>query len=151
RFLRIQSVEQVACEVPAHLCLFDVLLADGEALLDLPYAERWARLEARLPAEGGCGSLRLVPRRLPSSQAEAEAFYARACADGHEGLMAKRLDSLYTPGRRGGAWLKIKRAVTLDLVIVAAEWGYGRRHGWLSNYHLAVRDPATGAFLDVGK
>lgn len=145
RFLRVQSVEQVAREVPATLFLFDILLDRGEPTLDLPYAERWARLER------AAGGLRLVPRCRPGSVEAAEAFYARALADGHEGLVAKRLDGPYTPGRRGGAWLKLKRATTLDLVIVAADWGYGRRHGWLSNYHLAVRDPETGAFLDVGK
>ncbi|MGH7836972.1 MAG: ATP-dependent DNA ligase, partial [Candidatus Binataceae bacterium] len=78
-------------------------------------------------------------------------FYARAVAEGCEGVMAKELASLYTPGARGRGWLKIKPARTLDLVIVAAEWGYGRRHGWLSNYHLAARDEAAGSFAEVGK
>ncbi len=151
RFLRVQDVEAVAAEVPAMLFLFDLLLApagaggSAEATLDLPYAERWARLEA------AAGGLQLVPRLIPASVEAAEAFYARALADGHEGLVAKRLDSPYTPGKRGAAWLKLKRAVTLDLVIVAADWGYGRRHGWLSNYHLAVREPETGRYLEVGK
>jgi len=70
---------------------------------------------------------------------------------GHEGLIAKRLDSVYTPGVRGKAWFKIKQTISLDLVIIAADWGYGRRHGWLSNYHLAARDEDSGEFLEVGK
>src|SRR5262249_58091290 len=87
----------------------------------------------------------------PASAADGDAFYQAALAAGHEGVMAKALDSAYTPGVRGTAWLKIKRSVTLDLVVIAADWGYGRRHGWLSNYHLAARDPASGALEPVGK
>ena len=83
--------------------------------------------------------------------AEAEKFYADAVAAGYEGVMAKSLASAYTPGARGRGWLKIKHTHTLDLVIIAAEWGYGRRHGWLSNYHLAARDPARGGFAMLGK
>jgi DNA ligase-1 len=83
---------------------------------------------------------------------EAERLLSEAMNAGHEGLMAKRLDSPYTPGIRGKHWLKIKPVLEpLDLVIVAAEYGYGRRHGWLSDYHLAARDAETGEFLEVGK
>ena len=94
---------------------------------------------------------RQVPRACPADAAEGEAFYEAALAAGHEGVMAKALDSPYTPGVRGAAWLKIKHSTTLDLVIVAADWGYGRRHGWLSNYHLAARDTASGRLEPVGK
>jgi len=83
---------------------------------------------------------------------EAEGFLREATAAGHEGLMAKELDSPYTPGRRGKKWLKIKTVLeTLDLVITAAEYGYGRRKGWLSDYYLAAKDSATGEFLNIGK
>ena len=88
---------------------------------------------------------------MPAALEEAERFYAAAVAAGYEGVMAKALASRYTPGVRGRGWLKVKHAHTLDLVIVAADWGYGRRHGWLSNYHLAARDPERGGFVEVGK
>jgi DNA ligase-1 len=81
----------------------------------------------------------------------AEAFLAEALARGHEGVMAKALDAPYMSGRRGAGWLKVKRARTLDLVVLAAEWGHGRRHGWLSNLHLGARDPASGGFVMLGK
>ena len=113
-------------------------------LLDLPAIERWHALDVRAvdsprPAHGRPASVR--GRRVLQA----------ALAAGHEGVMAKALDSPYTPGVRGAAWLKIKRSVTLDLVVIAADWGYGRRHGWLSNYHLAARDPATGASRASGQ
>ncbi len=88
---------------------------------------------------------------MPSSVAEGNQFYARAIAEGYEGIVAKALASPYMPGARGRGWVKIKTARTLDLVIVAADWGYGRRHGWLSNYHLAARDAGNGGFVEVGK
>src|SRR6185369_2207568 len=78
-------------------------------------------------------------------------FYAQALSRGHEGMMAKALDSAYEAGRRGAAWLKVKKAHTLDLVVLAAEWGSGRRKGWLSNLHLGARDPATGGHVMLGK
>jgi DNA ligase-1 len=82
---------------------------------------------------------------------DAERFYQEALAAGHEGVMAKALDAPYEAGRRGAGWLKVKRARTLDLVVLAAEWGHGRRRGWLSNLHLGARDPASGAFVMLGK
>jgi DNA ligase-1 len=145
RFRRVRDIDAVAREVPVRLYLFDLLHRDGAWLLDRPYAERWEALHA---ARGG---LECVPRTVPAAPTAGEAFYRDALAAGHEGVMAKGLDSLYTPGIRGSAWLKIKHSVTLDLVVVAADWGYGRRHRWLSNYHLAVRDPASGALEPVGK
>lgn len=147
RFRRIREVERLQAEQPVKLFLFDLIALDGALLIDRPYAERFERLsEAAAQA-----SLRLASRIVPASLAEGERFFETAIAAGHEGVMAKSLASHYTPGVRGRGWLKIKRAKTLDLVIVAAEWGYGRRHGWLSNYHLAAREGQTGRFAEVGK
>jgi DNA ligase-1 len=92
-----------------------------------------------------------VTRRVTGEEPEAEAFLQAALAAGHEGVMAKALDAPYDAGARGGAWLKIKPATTLDLVVIAAEWGHGRRTGWLSNLHLGARNPSTGAFVMLGK
>jgi DNA ligase-1 len=145
RYRRIHAVDSVQREVPLRLFLFDVLLEGDTLALDRPYEERWRLLDK---VHGG---IPLVPRCVPQVLAEAEGFWQEAVAAGHEGVMVKRLDSPYTPGIRGGAWLKLKRANRLDLVIVAADYGYGRRHGWLSNYHLAARDEETGEFRPVGK
>jgi DNA ligase-1 len=93
----------------------------------------------------------LTPALLTSEVQAAEAFYADALAHGHEGLMAKALDAPYEAGRRGAGWLKVKSAHTLDLVVIAVEWGSGRRKGWLSNLHLGARDPGTGSFVMLGK
>jgi DNA ligase-1 len=101
--------------------------------------------------EEAAGSLDLVRRLVPKTLQEGEEFSDSAYRDGQEGVMAKDLDSLYNPGVRGKSWLKLKHVISLDLVIVAADWGYGRRHGWLSNYHLAVRDERSGDFAVVGK
>ena len=92
-----------------------------------------------------------MPRFETSDVADAEAFLDDAVARGHEGVMVKALDAPYEAGRRGAGWLKVKRAHTLDLVVLAAEWGHGRRRGWLSNLHLGARDPATGGFVMLGK
>jgi DNA ligase 1 len=147
RFGRVRGIEQLRVEQPIRLFIFDLIGLDGELLIDAIYQQRYDRM-AELAAQAG---LELAPRILPASIEEGQQFYARAIAAGYEGVMAKGLSSLYTPGARGRGWLKIKNARTLDLVIVAADWGYGRRHGWLSNYHLAVRDPGSGQFLEVGK
>ncbi len=116
-------------------------------MIDRPYEERYDEL-ARLAGSAG---LALASRIVPAALEEAERFYANAIAAGYEGVVAKALESRYTPGARGRGWLKIKHAHTLDLVIAAADWGYGRRRGWLSNYHLAARDPERGGFVEVGK
>ncbi|HXZ87057.1 MAG TPA: ATP-dependent DNA ligase [Candidatus Binataceae bacterium] len=147
RFGRVREVERLRREQPIRLFLFDLMALDGSLTIDLPYEERYAAL-SRLAAPV---DLELAGRILPASVAEGEGFYARAVASGYEGVMAKALASPYTPGVRGRGWLKIKHARTLDLVIVAADWGYGRRHGWLSNYHLAARDERTGEFVEIGK
>src|SRR5207244_5917319 len=145
RFGRKLDVERLRAELPLAVFFFDILYADGMALLDEPYARRVAALDAIVPLE------RRVPRLRTADAREAAAFYERALAAGHEGLMAKALGARYEAGARGAAWLKIKPARTLDLVVLAAEWGHGRRRGRLSNIHLGARDPDTGSFVMLGK
>ena len=143
RFRRVRGVEAAAGTMPLSLHLFDCLLAEGRSLLDEPYARRWEALERVT------GGRRLAERSVISSAGEGEAFMARALAAGHEGVMAKELQSTYEPGGRGKRWFKLKTALTVDCVIVAADRGSGRRVGWLSNYHLAVRD--GDGWAEVGK
>ena len=145
RFRRVHDVAAMVQEVPLQLHLFDLLYVDGHDLIDTPCEKRWQALEAI------AGNLNRVPRLIPQTVEEGEGFAEEAYRAGHEGVMAKDLASRYTPGMRGKAWLKLKRVLSLDLVIIAADWGYGRRHGWLSNYHLAARDEGTGEYLEVGK
>jgi DNA ligase-1 len=146
RFGRSREIERVRAEQPIRLFAFDLMALDGDLMIDTPYERRYAAL-----CELVTGSAIQLPGRIvPASAAEGRQFQASAIAAGHEGVMAKALASLYTPGARGRGWLKIKHARTLDLVIVAADWGYGRRHGWLSNYHLAARGE-RGEFVEVGK
>jgi DNA ligase-1 len=124
---------------------FDILYVDGESLLGESYQKRSDILAKHIPESQR-------PKRLVTADAsEAERFFDAAIAAGQEGLMAKSLDATYDAGRRGGAWIKIKRANTLDLVVLAAEWGHGRRKGWLSNLHLGARDPVKGGFVMLGK
>ncbi len=143
RLGRVRDIEKLRRQIPVRLFLFDILLRDGQVFIDNPYEERWKAL--------GQMSLPLVRRIIPVDKKEGERFFDQAIKEGYEGLMAKSLASLYTPGFRGKVWLKIKKVTSLDLVIIAADWGYGRRHGWLSNYHLAARDQKSGAYLPVGK
>ncbi len=145
RFRRVHEIEDMAGKIPLKLYLFDVLQVDGKTMIDSPYTTRWDAL-SRLVSEE-----RLAPRIISSDIGKIEGFMRSALKDGHEGLMAKSLSSNYSIGARGKKWFKIKPADRLDVVIVAAEWGSGRRIGWLSNYHLAVRDDETGEFLVVGK
>jgi DNA ligase-1 len=145
RFRRVHDVKATVEAVPVQLFLFDVLYADGESLVDASNEERWTTLEK------AAGNLSLVPRLTPSSTEEGEMFAESAHREGHEGVMVKDLSSAYTPGGRGKSWFKLKRVLSLDLVVVAADWGYGRRHGWLSNYHLAALDTASGEYHVVGK
>jgi DNA ligase-1 len=130
--------------IPLTAAFFDCLHLDGHDLLDRPVRERFAALAASVPEE-----LR-VPRVETEDAGEAERFLETALAAGHEGVMVKALDAPYEAGRRGGSWLKVKRAHTLDLVVLAAEWGHGRRQGWLSNLHLGARYPG-GGFVMLGK
>ncbi|KPL10083.1 hypothetical protein AMJ71_04495 [candidate division TA06 bacterium SM1_40] len=145
RFRRVHDIESMVNEVPVRLYLFDLLFLDGEPFIDRPYAERWDQL-AQLMSEN-----LLADRLVTGDKGEGEAFLQAAMDAGHEGLMAKALDSPYTPGARGKKWLKIKPAEHLDLVIIAADWGYGRRTGWLSNYHLAARSEGSDEFCMIGK
>jgi ATP-dependent DNA ligase I len=131
--------------VPLTAFLFDLLHVDGEDLIDLPEGERFERLAALAPADV------LIPRVVTADPAEAADFFADALARGHEGVVVKSAGSSYGAGRRGGDWIKVKPRTTLDLVILGAEWGHGRRTGWLSNLHLGARDPETGGFVMLGK
>ena len=123
---------------------FDILYIDGTSLLDQQYSARAKILAQHVPES------QRPPRLITADRQQAQDFFDAAIAAGQEGLMAKGLDSTYAAGRRGGAWLKIKKANTLDLVVLAAEWGHGRRHGKLSNLHLGARDP-NGGFVMLGK
>jgi DNA ligase-1 len=145
RFGRRLEVAQLRAELPLTAFFFDILLHDGDSIVDDPLSRRLERLDGVLPA-----SLR-VPRIVTADPEEASRFQADALARGHEGVMVKSLSAPYAAGRRGSAWLKVKEARTLDLVVLAVEWGSGRRKGWLSNIHLGARDPATGGFVMLGK
>ena len=145
RFRRIRRVEAMTETIPLRLYVFDVLYLNGALLIDRPYTERWSILSSI------SNPTLLADRMVTDSVSQAQAFLKAAVQHGHEGLMAKALNSPYTPGTRGKRWMKIKPVETLDLVVVAGEWGYGRRTGWLSNYHLAAKNAETGEYLRVGK
>jgi ATP-dependent DNA ligase I len=132
-------------DLPLTPFFFDILHLDGEDLIDAPGSERYDQLSRVTPAG------LVIPRIVTDDQAVAEAFFAGAVSRGHEGVVVKSLDGRYAAGRRGSEWLKVKPRHTLDLVILAAEWGHGRRRGWLSNLHLGARDPATGGLVMLGK
>jgi DNA ligase 1 len=145
RFGRKLDIEKLRAELPIRAFFFDCLSLDGRTIADLPTRERFEALARAVPAAF------LVPRLVTSSEPAARAFYEAALAAGHEGLMAKSLDAAYEAGNRGASWLKIKRAHTLDLIVLAAEWGHGRRTGKLSNLHLGALDPSTGTYVMLGK
>jgi DNA ligase-1 len=145
RFGTRLEVEAQRTTVPLNAFYFDLLHLDGEDLIDRPERERFEALASVLPAD------LVVPRLVAGDADAARPFMEDALARGHEGVMVKALDAPYEAGRRGAAWLKVKRATTLDLVVLAAEWGHGRRRGWLSNLHLGARDPASGGFVMLGK
>jgi DNA ligase-1 len=130
---------------PLSVFFFDCLHVDGEDLIDRTASDRFAALDGHLPRQ-----LR-VPRVVASTADEAGRLLEEALEHGHEGVMVKALDAPYEAGRRGASWLKVKRAHTLDLVVLAVEWGHGRRRGWLSNLHLGARDPESGGFVMLGK
>jgi DNA ligase 1 len=144
RFGSRRAVDELRRTVPLSAALFDVLHVDGEDLLDRPGAERIAVLDRITAPE-----LR-VPRTVAEDAEAAAEMMRAALARGHEGVMVKSLEVPYEAGRRGAGWLKVKPSHTLDLVVLAAEWGHGRRRGWLSNLHLGARDPA-GGFVMLGK
>lgn len=145
RFGRRRDVETLRRSLPLRVFFFDILYQDGEERIDLPLSVRRERMNTLLP------DAQRPPGLVTADLDAADAFWARAIHDGHEGVMAKSLTSLYEAGSRGAQWLKLKPAHTLDLVIVAAEWGSGRRQGWLSNLHLAAYDPESDGFVMLGK
>jgi DNA ligase-1 len=145
RFGRKLDVVRMQVELPIRAFFFDCLRLGAESLTDRPTRDRFEALDLAVPP-----TLR-IPRLITKSATEAQAFYESALAAGHEGVMAKSLDAPYEAGNRGAGWLKIKRAHTLDLVVLAAEWGHGRRTGKLSNLHLGALDPATGGYVMLGK
>jgi ATP-dependent DNA ligase I len=134
-----------APDVPLSVFVFDILHLDGTDLIDLPDRDRQSSLRGVVPPE-----LRM-PRLVTESADEAGEFFRDAIARGHEGVVVKSLDVPYEAGRRGSGWIKVKPRHTLDLVVLAVEWGHGRRRGWLSNLHLGARDPETGGFVMLGK
>lgn len=144
RFGRRLDVAKLQAELPLRPFFFDCLYLDGVTLIDHSAVERFSALT------GAVGAELLAPRMETSDVALAQAFMSASLAAGHEGVVAKALDAPYEAGRRGASWLKVKAAATLDLVILAAEWGHGRRQGYLSNLHLGARDP-SGGFVMLGK
>ena len=145
RFGRKLDVAAKQRELPLSAFFFDCLLCDDEVLADHPASERWHALEGALDPR------LLIPRIVTADATAAAQFFEQALTQGHEGVMAKSLTAPYEAGRRGAGWIKVKRANTLDLVVLAAEWGSGRRSGWLSNLHLGARDEANGGFVMLGK
>jgi len=145
RFRRVHEIQAMTERIPLKIYLFDALYVDGRTLIDERHSERWEILASLV------GEDYLAPRIVEQDKKEISRFFDLAIKEGHEGLMAKSLSSNYSPGARGKKWFKLKRDDKLDIVIVAAEWGSGRRVGWLSNYHLAVRDQETGEYQMIGK
>jgi DNA ligase-1 len=145
RFGRRLDVERMRRELPVQPFWFDLLYLDGGSVMDESQAKRFETLKKL------AGGAAVVPHTLAADADSAEAFLQHALEKGHEGIMAKSLDAAYVAGARGRSWLKVKQANTLDLVILAAEWGNGRRQGWLSNLHLGARDTEKGGFAMLGK
>lgn len=145
RFGRSVDIAAALAAQRLSVFFFDILHRDGVDLIDAPTTERLAALDALVPP------VQRVDRLLTADPAEAGAFLDATLAAGHEGVMAKAPDAPYAAGRRGAGWLKVKPVHTLDLVVLAVEWGSGRRRGKLSNIHLGARDPASGEFIMVGK
>jgi DNA ligase-1 len=145
RFGRVLDIEAMRAAMPLSVFFFDCLRRDDHDLVAMPAAARFAAMTAAL------SSKLLIPRLVTSEVSSAQAFYDDALERGHEGVMVKALGAAYEPGARSATWLKVKRIHTLDLVVLAAEWGHGRRKGWLSNLHLGAIDPAKGTFVMLGK
>ncbi|MBN1683090.1 ATP-dependent DNA ligase [Candidatus Bathyarchaeota archaeon] len=143
RFTRIKEIDSIAELIPLKLHIFDLLFYDGRLLIDESYETRWEFLKKLI------NNNLLAERTITDNPKEVASFFELAINEGHEGLIAKRLDSTYSPGARGKAWLKLKPSDTLDLAIIAADWGSGRRRGWLSNYHLAALN--DGEYKIIGK
>ena len=145
RFGRVQDIERMKQEIPLTSYFFDLLYLDGEPLFDEPQRKRFDLLSKSVPSEYR------IPQIVTADEKVVREFLQKSLEAGHEGIMAKGVDSRYVAGHRGFYWLKIKPVKTLDLVILAAEWGHGRRKGWLSNLHLGARDPESGQFVMLGK
>jgi len=145
RFGRKSDATALSKSLPLSCFFFDILLLDGESLVDATYERRRTQLEAVVSDSAR------VPRVVACDPADGRAFVDEMLAAGFEGVMAKSLQGPYQAGARGSLWVKIKSAMTLDLVVLAAEWGSGRRRGWLSNLHLGARDPDSGEFVMLGK
>ena len=149
RFRRKYNIEEMIEKIPLELNLFDILYVEGESLIDTPFRERRKRLEESVDESD---KIKLAVQLVTKSVEDAQAFYEKALELGHEGVMAKRLDSVYEPGNRGKKWLKVKPTMeNLDLVIIGAEWGEGRRAHLLGSYLVAAYDPHSGEFVPVGK
>src|SRR6266436_2020255 len=144
RFGRKLDVDRMRSQLPMTPFWFDLLYLNGANILDETQSRRFASLAELAPQS-------LIPHITTSDPARAEEFFEQALESGHEGILAKALDAKYAAGGRSQSWLKVKRARTLDLVILAAEWGNGRRQGWLSNLHLGARDTEKGGFAMLGK
>jgi DNA ligase-1 len=144
RFGRKLDIDRMRADIPLTPFFFDCLYADGESLIDTPQESRVARLSRITPSL-------VVPLLLRPTHERAQQFLDETLRRGHEGVMVKALGVGYAAGRRGQQWLKVKIARTLELVVLAAEWGHGRRTGWLSNLHLGARDPEHGGFIMLGK
>ena len=145
RFGRKLNVERMRSDLPLSPFWFDLMYVNGASLLDEPQSERFRSLKSLAPSEF------VIPHTVAQNLLHATEFLEQALLQGHEGIMAKALNAGYAAGGRGQSWLKIKQARTLDLVILAAEWGSGRRQGWLSNLHLGARDTEKGGFAMLGK
>ena len=139
------GVAAAQVDLPVRAFFFDCMFKEGQVLVERPNAERWQALCSAVPESAR------VARVEVASAADAESVQQAALAAGNEGVVVKSLASLYEAGRRGAGWVKVKPAPTLDLVVLAAEWGSGRRKGWLSNLHLGARDPQSGEFVMLGK
>ncbi|NVM04990.1 MAG: ATP-dependent DNA ligase, partial [Candidatus Helarchaeota archaeon] len=144
RFKRIYEIKKVQQLIPVSLLLFDIIFCNGKSFLNIPYQKRWKKLSEIVK------NFDLAKRIITNNIDEANIFYNNAISEGHEGVMIKALTSIYHPGERKNDWLKLKSEIRLDIVIIAADWGSGRRHKWLSNYHLAVIDEKE-EFQVIGK
>jgi DNA ligase-1 len=144
RFGRKLDIYRLRAERPLTPFFFDCLYVDGTPILDQPQIERFTML-------GAIATSTVVPHLTKPTREQAARFVDETLRRGHEGVMVKALTSGYAAGRRGRHWLKVKVAHSLDLVVLAAEWGHGRRRGWLSNLHLGARDPVNGGFVMLGK
>ena len=145
RFGRKLDVAEIRKTLPLTPFFFDCLYLDGKSLMSQSEGERFAALQETVPPQY------LIPRKITAERSAAGSFLAEALNAAHEGIMAKAPGAPYEPGIRSSSWLKIKPSHTLDLVVLAAEWGHGRRRGWLSNLHLGARDPESGKFVMLGK